>query len=172
MSLVQLHRTHLLSLPYRYARASQPVTRGNPESIRAGLIKGQDAGFDDQSQGVPLRLLGEIGETEIAIHEAKLSNGHGNPFVGDMPCPIVQSRGGPYSERIRISTRRFSNLPFSVELSAIGLDFPYPLVLILGPSATPCFRRYSFTAAALLSERRWLYFSLPMLSVCPSMEIL
>ena len=75
------------------------------------------------------------------ILRSQTTHTHSNPLVGDRPCLIVSSIRDPYSERIRISTRLFSNLPFAVELSATGLDFPYPAVLILWPSATPSFRR-------------------------------
>ena len=55
------------------------------------------------------------------------------------PRRIVTSAPA-YSERIRISTRRFWNLPFSVELSAIGSALPRPEVWILAPSM-PCLTR-------------------------------
>ena len=45
-----------------------------------------------------------------------------------------------YSDRMRTSTRRFSNRPFSVLLSPMGSAFPRPEVWILAAS-TPCFTR-------------------------------
>src|SRR3989304_10294217 len=73
-----------------------------------------------------------------------------------------------YREKMRVSTLRFSNLPFLVLLSAIGLDCPKPAALILSPSDAPLSRRYFFTAAARLSGRARVGFAFPVLSRCPS----
>src|SRR5512140_2142278 len=118
----------------------------------------------------PIRTISREGRACFPLPERQ---GHGAPRpAGKTPCPQLPRRPLRYSERIRISTLRFWNRPFSVLLSAIGRDSPYPTGLILSVCAAPFSTRYFFTAAALRSDRAWLYLSVPRLSVCPSTEML
>src|SRR5262245_12857731 len=64
------------------------------------------------------------------------------------------------------STRRFLARPSFVALSAIGEVSPLPRMVILDGS-TPCLTRKSLTVAARCSESFWLYWLVPVLSVCP-----
>src|SRR6476659_8976313 len=59
-----------------------------------------------------------------------------------------------------ISTRLFFIFPASVELSAIGLLSPSPLVFNLDPSI-PLFTKYAFTAFALSTDNIMFLFSVP-----------
>jgi hypothetical protein len=59
---------------------------------------------------------------------------------------VLCGLGMIYSRRIRISTLLFSNLPFSVLLSAIGFNSPRPNVEIRDGLTPASSTRYCFTA--------------------------
>src|SRR3954462_5867439 len=65
-----------------------------------------------------------------------------------------------------MSTRRFFWRPSAVLLVATGWLSPLPMVVIF-EAGMPLLTRYSLTAAARRSERRWLYLSVPIESVWP-----
>ena len=68
---------------------------------------------------------------------------------------------------IEISTRRFSCLPISVSLAAMGYLAPRPCAVIL-VGLTPPLSALRGTALALSSDNTWFFMGLPTLSVWPS----
>ena len=86
-----------------------------------------------------------------------------SPRISDSFVPIT-------SPETTSSTRRFCCRPAAVSFVATGVVSPKPFAVRIS-GLSPCVIRYSRTDSARCSDSRWLYASLPTLSVCPSTSI-